>query len=118
METKLNNIGRFLFAILLMGTFLLATDESWATFIRGRVDGRNGFSPALFPVQGTPVDVYQPGGLNGWIFVVRAFTGPDGMYFLNLPPGQYFLQIGGRINVPIVITPIPAQDIPPILMLF
>ncbi|MEI6847302.1 MAG: hypothetical protein WCK32_04570 [Chlorobiaceae bacterium] len=99
-----------LFAILLASPL-----HSYATELRGRVDGMHPYAPKPFPFGGAKVDLYilLPRGAR---FIRSAYTGGDGMYYFSkIRPGKYTLIVNGKLNIPLLVEPRQSQDIPPIL---
>jgi len=103
------------FAPALLALLILSVIPADATDLRGKVDGRNRYSPYPFPINGVRVDLYVWTG-GGWQAIYNAFTGPDGMYYMrNIRPGNYVLNVNGQ-NYPLSVSPNPYQDIPPIVI--
>jgi hypothetical protein len=89
---------------------------AYAVDIRGRVDGRNAYTPRPYPIAGVPVTLFVHQQPTGWRVLANAYTGPDGIYyFRGVPPGSYVLQVQGR-NFPVTLSQSPFQDIPPLLI--
>ena len=111
------NAKRLLIALCITVLVTLPT-QSNAGSVRGQVVGRNPYSPASYPLPGASVDIYAMGP-NGWQLVYRFITGPDGMYYIpNLLPGNYTIQVNGRMNFPLFVGNVPSQDVPPILITY
>jgi hypothetical protein len=91
-----------------------AANAAQAQTVRGQIVFRNGY-----PAGGTAVRVFrQDLGASGY-----AYTGPDGMYYLNgIPPGNYQLQVFyDRRPMPawqIRVHQQPMTDIPPYTLPF
>jgi hypothetical protein len=104
------------FAPALLALLILSVIPADATDLRGRVDGRNRYSPYPFPVNGARVELYVRTG-GRWQPIYNTFTGPDGMYYMrNIRPGNnYVLNVNGQ-NYPLSVFPSPYQDIPPIII--
>jgi hypothetical protein len=49
-----------------------------------------------------------------------SYTGPDGMYYLNIPPGSYSLEVWANEKLILLTVPIlagcPFTDIPPLTL--
>jgi hypothetical protein len=89
---------------------------AYAVDIRGRVDGRNAYTPRPYPIAGVPVTLFVHQQPTGWRVLANSYTGPDGIYyFRGVPPGSYVLQVQGR-NFPVTLSQSPFQDIPPLLI--
>ncbi|MFH0994690.1 MAG: hypothetical protein V1844_04230 [Pseudomonadota bacterium] len=96
--------------------FVIIPCISDAGNLRGRVDGRNQYSDAPYPIGGAAVVLFIKGP-GDWQPVAKCITGLDGMYFFqNILPGPYALQINGRQNYPITVLNQPDQDLPPIVI--
>ena len=101
--------------LIIIGMLLFATSASYATDLRGRIDGRHPYAPYPFPLNGARIDLYAMSP-RGWILIRTTFTGPDGMYYLaRIGAGQYNLQVNGILNFPLFVNNQAYQDIPPIL---
>ena len=112
----MNRLGQA-FTAALLALLIVSAIPAEATDLRGRVDGRNRYSPYPFPINGARVDLYVWAG-GGWQLLYNAFTGPDGMYYMrNIYPGNYTLNVNG-VNYPLSVYPIPYQDIPPIIIFY
>lgn len=96
---------------------LLNISPVHATDLRGKIEGRNAYTPQSFPVGGAKVDIWQWNG-KSWNLAFTYVTGYDGMYYIqNMMPGSYNIQINGTSYFyPLVVYPIPRQDIPPIFL--
>lgn len=97
-------------------SIMLIPSISAAVDLRGRIDGRNQYTGAPYPIGGANVSLFiqTPGG---WQPVATYMTGFDGMYFFrNIFPGYYVLQINGRQNYPITVFNQPFQDLPPVVI--
>jgi hypothetical protein len=88
-----------------------------AAILRGRLQ-RSGPNGAIYPAPGIAVTVYnQDRGRSG-----ASYTGADGMYYLNIPAGDYNLEvwISRDPRVPPTAYSIrvvePNTDIPPIFV--
>lgn len=100
------------------GLLLLAISQTAiAATVRGRLE-RRAASGAVYPAPGIAVTVYRRDlGRSA-----PSYTGPDGMYYLNVPAGSYSLEIwlSRDPRVPPRTYPIrvadPYTDIPPILV--
>lgn len=107
-----------LILLLWLVTFLFVPFLSFATNVRGQVVGTNPFSSSPYPLPGMSVDLYSSGP-TGWQMIYRFITGTDGMYYLqNILPGNYVIQINGRMNYPLAVINQPYQDVPPIIVAY
>lgn len=94
-------------------TLLFVTEPALAAALRGRLVHGNGY-----PAAGIVVTVYNQG--IGRSAPTR--TGPDGMYYLQIPAGSYYLEvwINPTPGAQPVVYPIqvgePYTDIPPIVV--
>lgn len=96
--------------------FVIIPLISDAANLRGRVEGRNQYSGAPYPIGGAAVALFNQGP-GGWRLVAKYITGLDGMYFFqNILPGYYVLQINDRQNYPITVFNQPYQDVSPIVI--
>jgi Carboxypeptidase regulatory-like domain len=106
MKTKLSRILKVLAPVLLV---FLVTGSANAATVRGRLVHSNGY-----PAAGVAVTVFSQGtGRSS-----PAYTGGDGMYYLNnVPPGYYYLEVwsypGGAPAVYQIQVYEPYTDIPP-----
>ena len=98
------------------GTLLLAAaSNAFATDLRGRVDGRNAYSPTPYPIGGTPLELYRE-DRGRLIRQGATFTAPDGMYyFRGVTPGRYVLQVQGG-SYPLQVRDQFVQDVPPVVL--
>ena len=107
--------SRLLCVVVLLGALMmLSASPASATNLRGRVDYQMaGFAYPL-PMPGALVELFPPGAPTP---AASTRTGADGMYyFLGVPPGTYSLWINQRIQYPVGVGPVVAQDVPPILV--
>lgn len=94
---------------------LAAASDAGATDLRGRVDGKNNFSSALFPVGGAALQLYREEAGQRKL-AASGFTAPDGMYyFRGIAPGSYVLQVQGR-KFQVQVSHGRLQDIPPVVI--
>lgn len=112
-------MNRILF--LLVAIFCLLYSNVLNTYagnIRGQVVASNPYTNVQYPLPGAKVAIYALGP-NGWQIIYTYVTGGDGMYYVpNLLPGNYFIQVNGRLNYPLQVLNIPYQDVPPILVMY
>jgi len=86
---------------------LLAASPAWAVVLRGRIDyfGPVGVIPmarANVALCSSPSNCY------------RYVTGPDGMYYFNVPPGAYTIVVNGAPRQNLQVPPAPQFDVVPI----
>lgn len=62
--------------------FVIIPLISDAANLRGRVEGRNQYSGAPYPIGGAAVALFNQGP-GGWRLVAKYITGLDGMYFFK-----------------------------------
>ena len=75
--------------LLMYGIVLIAlVNIANAAALRGQL-WRMGSNGVKYPASGISVTVYNP--THGRSAAVR--TGPDGMYYLNVPSGSYYLEV-------------------------
>ncbi len=85
---------------------------SWATDLRGMLAGYNAYYNSFYPVRGVQVIFSQWNGV-AWIPVANTYTQQDGMYYIRLYPGNYYIQAPG-VNIPLTVYNTPYQDVPQI----
>jgi hypothetical protein len=86
--------------------------SSLATDLRGRLRGYNSYYNSFYPASGVQVIFSQWDGYK-WSPIAKTYTQRDGMYYISLYPGNYYIQAPG-INLPLTVYNTPAQDIPEI----
>ena len=97
-----------------VAAFMLAGAAA-ATDLRGRVDARNNYSSASFPVGGTAVSLYRE-ERGQRRMVQSAYTAANGMfYFSGVAPGRYTLQVERR-SFQVDVGSAPLQDLRPIVI--
>lgn len=84
-----------------------------AVQVRGRIDIENfeGRLNANRPMKG--VGVQFCGGPE-FEHCVDAETGYDGIYYIEVPPGDYRIEINGEPRALVTVPPIPQYDLKPI----
>lgn len=103
---------RFLLAI--MCCFFFVATTSYATDLRGRVDGIGPYASAPFPLAKASIELKRQDNKQTPVASYR--TGRDGMYyFRNIAPGKYILIVNKSLNVPIQVRNTSLQDIGPLL---
>ena len=105
--------------ILCILAICLMAAAAGATNLRGRVDGRSVHSPYPFPAGRVSVALLVPDGAGHWRMAYSTMSGPDGMfYFVNIPPGNYVMQVAGRLNFNVSVGQMPQQDLAPVVVNF
>lgn len=100
--------------ILALSLFLMSASASLAATLRGRLYAMG--PQGAYPVGGIAVTVINPNMGRSQ----PAFTGQDGMYYLNVPAGAYTLEVwfsrDPRVAPMVfqVFVSEPVTDIPPI----
>lgn len=84
-----------------------------AAQVRGAISYTNPYNGYTAPAQGARVDFYYWTGY-GWQVAATTFVGYDGMYYTQLPPGQFKLQINGGPVYDVYIQNYQVFDLPPI----
>lgn len=92
---------------LLAMLLLLLPLDALATNVRGRVDFA--LAGGMVPMNGAAVALCVPG--SG---CVQYRTGPDGMYYFNVPPGNYVLQVNAHPPLPVFVPNQPYVDLAPV----
>lgn len=93
--------------VLLLLLLLAASGSAFGANVRGRIDFRG---PAgIFPMANARVDFCW--AVNA---CVTYFTGNDGMFYLQMNPGQYAVMVNGIYKGTVVIPDLPNYDLPPI----
>jgi hypothetical protein len=92
---------------LIVALLLLLPLEALATNVRGRVDFA--LAGGMVPMNGAAVALCVPG--SG---CVQYRTGPDGMYYFSVPPGNYVLQVNAHPPLPVFVPNQPYVDLPPV----
>jgi len=101
-------------ALALAMAFSCAT-ASFATDLRGRVDGLNAYNQQTYLRGGAQVMILAWNG-SAWVKSLTVYTGPDGMYYFpGVPPGNYYLNING-LNYPLQVPNLAYFDITPIVL--
>jgi len=110
---QMNNMRKIIPKIGLIGIILvLSVSSAWATNLRGRILRFNSYYNSYYPAAGVQV-MFSLWNGRAWIPVARTQTQQDGMYYINLSPGNYYIQAPG-VNMPITIYNAPHQDAPQI----
>lgn len=104
-------------SVLVVAFLAMFATSAHATNLRGMVSSQvsNGISISRVGRSGVTVilAVATPTGPRPF---TQTITDTSGFYFfVGVPPGQYVL-IVGSFQYPIFVNPIPAQDIPPVLI--
>src|SRR5258707_800767 len=72
---------------LVLALFIGAFTETFAATVRGKLFAVGPGGPV--PVGGIAVTVIRPDKKRSQ----PSFSGPDGMYYINVPPGSYTLEV-------------------------
>jgi hypothetical protein len=90
---------------------LLGAGVASAVDLRGRIDGRNPYNGAFYPLGNAEVQLVFGGRI-----VMRTITGYDGFYyFRNAGPGPHQIVVNRSLRVNVTIFNRQYQDIAPIL---
>jgi len=84
---------------ILLATLLVGSHAAFATTVRGRIDYRDPVT--IFPMVNASVQLCSTQPPNACATYV---TGSDGMYYLDVPPGDYELKVNnvsrGAMTIP------------------
>lgn len=100
-------MNRRISVLLVLLVLLLASGSASATTVRGRIDFRG--PSGYFPMLNARVDLCTPANV-----CATYTTGSDGMFYLDLAPGQYNLMVNGELRQTIVVPEGPEFNVPPI----
>ncbi len=105
-------LGKFVFIVILVSQSVLATS---ATSLRGKVVSYNSYYNSYYPAAGIQIVIVK-WKHKKWIPVANVTTQRDGMYYLNLSPGNYYLHAPG-IEKPLTVNNVQSQDLPQIKLI-
>ncbi len=88
MKIRQNILPAPLLLGFLLGAFLLVANVAWPAMVRGRLD-RTIAPGRQVPAPGIAVTIVSPQSGR----TAPAYSGPDGMYYLHVPPGNYTLEV-------------------------